>query len=208
MWGEQMRRGYISACGVTLMLARCLIVSIVLMLPAPSEAASLFSNFEYRSFWRDVLPLILIATVVIFVTWQLRKKIRRQSASAPPEAFRSPQQKRLYRLSLLFITAPMLYAILFEVDLMLPLGAMLVAPSLGLIALRILGLTGGWRLFSILPVSLLSMLAGTFAIAWWASTLWPTGDQALVLIISAVCFALGNLLSYQAFPPAYRHRVW
>jgi hypothetical protein len=212
VWGsweegdEKMRRGRFSANGA--MMAVSVQCFIALVVPASAEAASIFSNYEFHSFRRDVLPVLLMALAGIVVAWQLRKKIRQQSVSAPPYALRSPQEQRLHNLSLLSVIAPLFYAVLFEADLIAPFITILVAQSVGLAASRVLGLPFGWRLFSILPVSLLSVLAGASAMSWPTLTLWPTVDQAWVLTAAAICFALGNLLSYLSFPPAYRQRAW
>jgi flagellar biosynthesis protein FlhB len=116
--------------------------ALVLLSPR-AEAASFFSRFEYHSFWSDVLPIILMAVAAIFMAWQLRKKIRQQQASAPPEARRSREERRLHRLSLLFIVAPMVYAFLLEVDLVFPVLAILTTQSVVLPGLRALGLPFG-----------------------------------------------------------------
>jgi hypothetical protein len=132
----------------------------IALLSVPAEAESLFSRFEYHSFSSGVLPIILMVLAAIILTWQLRKKIRQQAASAPEEARRSPQERRLHRLSLLFIATPMIYAVLLEADLIFPVFAMLAAQAAVLIGLRALGLPLGWRLAGILPASLLSLVAG------------------------------------------------
>jgi hypothetical protein len=178
------------------------------ILSVRTEAASLFSRFEYHSFWSDVLPIILMVVLAIIVTWQLRKKIRQHAASAPQEGRRSPQEQRLHRLSLLFIVAPMIYAILLEVDLVLPVVAMLAAQSVVMTGLRALGLPLGWRLACILPVGLLSILAGALVASWPDLTLPLTAYQTWELAASAASLALGGLLSYLSFPPVYRARAW
>jgi hypothetical protein len=182
------------------------VLVVTILLSARAYAASLISQFEYHSFWSDILPIILMAGLAIVVTWRLRKWTRQQVALAPPEANRNPRERRLHRLSLVLIAAPMFYAFLFESDLFLPFLAVLAAQAVALAALRALGLPFGWRLFSILPVGLLSVLAGAFALS--ALTLPPAVDQAWVLATSATSFALGALLSYLSFPSAYRERGW
>jgi hypothetical protein len=178
------------------------------ILSVRAEAASLFSRFEYHSFWSDVLPIILMVVLAIIVTWQLRKKIRQHAASAPQEARRSLQEQRLHRLPLLFIVAPMIYAILLEVDLVLPVFAMLAAQSVVMTGLRALRLPLGWRLACILPVGLLSILAGALVASWPDLTLPLTAYQTWELAACAASLALGGLLSYLSFPPAYRARAW
>jgi hypothetical protein len=189
------------------MIPRCTTMLIVIiLLSTRAYAASFLSQFEYRSFWSDILPIILMAGLAIVVTWRLRKWIRQQAALTPPEANRNPRERRLHRLSLVLIAAPMFYAFLFEVDLFLPFFAVLTAQAVALAFLRALGLPFGLRLFSILPVGLLSMLARAFALS--ILKLPPAVDQVWVLATSAICFALGALLSYLSFPSALRERAW
>jgi hypothetical protein len=149
-----------------------------------------------------------MAVVAIVVTWQLLKKIRQQAASAPQEARRNPQERRLHLLSTLLIAAPIFYAYLFEADLFLPVVAILMAQTVALVALRALGLPFWWKLLGILPAGLLSIIAGAFAVSWPVLTLSSAVDQAWALAASATCFAFGALLSYLSFPPAYRERAW
>jgi hypothetical protein len=178
------------------------------LISVPAEAGSLFSRFEYHSFWSDVLPIILMVLVAIIVTWQLLKKIRRQAATAPEEARRSPQERRLHRLSVLFIAAPLIYGALLDDDLMLPLFAMLAAQAVVLIGLRMLDLPLGWRLVCILPAALISFIVGELVASWPNLTLLPAADQAVALTACSASLALGALLSYLSFPPAYRVRAW
>jgi hypothetical protein len=187
---------------------RLAVIVALVLLSARADAASLLSRFEYHSFWGDVLPIILMVFVATVVTWQLRKKIRQQLASAPAEARRSPQERRLHLLSLLLIAAPMIYAFLLEVDLVLPVVVMLAAQVVVLIGVRALGLPFGWRLACILPAGLFSLLAGALAASWPDLTLSPAADQAWALTACAASLALGALLSYLSFPPAYRARAW
>jgi NADH:ubiquinone oxidoreductase subunit 3 (subunit A) len=180
----------------------------LIILSERANAASLFSRFEYHSFWSDVLPIILMVVLAIVVTWLLRKKIRRQVASGPQEARRSPQERRLHRLSLLLIVVPMIYVVLFDVDLLFPVFAMLAVQSVVLIGSRVLGLPFGWRLACILPAGLLSILAGACVASWPDLTLSFTADRAWVLTACAASLALSALLSYLSFPPGYRARAW
>jgi len=156
----------------------------------------------------DVLPIIVIAVVVIIVSRQLRRKIQQNAASIPPEAFRSPQQRLLGLSSLLFIALPMGYAILFDDDLMLPAFAIMAVQSLVLVGTRLLGLPFGWRLACILPAGLLSILAAALVASWPDLTLSLGVGKVWLLTVGAVSNALGMLLSYLSFPPAYRARAW
>lgn len=187
---------------------RSAVFVVPVLLWSPAKAESLLSRFEYHSFWSDVLPIIFMVGLGIILTWQLRKKIRRQLASAPQEARRSPHERRLHRMSLLLIAVPMIYAVVFDVDLVFPVVAMLASQSVVLTGSRALGLPFGWRLACILPAGILSLFVGAYFASWPTLTLPPTAGQACALTASAISVALGALLSYLSFPPAYRGRAW
>src|SRR5205823_3387549 len=117
-FGPQLPMPMRSTGGAMAMVPRCLtVVIVIILLSARAYAASFVSQFEYHSFWSDILPIILMAGLAIVVTWRLRKWIRQQVALAPPEANRNPRERRLHRLSLVLIAAPMFSAFLLEVDL-------------------------------------------------------------------------------------------
>jgi len=185
----------------------CVAIALVL-LSTRAEAESFFSRFEYRSFWWDVLPIIVMSVVAVVVTWLLVRKILQQAASAPPEAIRSPQERLLHLLSLPFIAGPMFYAYLFDVDLMFPVFAIMVVQTLVLMGARVVRLPFDWKLACILPAGVLSIFAAELVASWPNLTLSLPAGQAWVLTACAVSHALGMLLSNLSFPPAYRARVW
>ncbi len=189
--------------------ARCSTVLFMLVIPsACAEAASLISRFEYHSFWADILPIFVMLVIAVIGTWLLRKKIRQQVAAAPPEARRSLPERRLHRLSLIFLAAPMIYALLLDADLLFPFFAMLAIQTMILTGLRALGVSFEWRLYFIAVAALLSIIAGAMIASWPELTRLPTLDQVWALAAAAACFALGGLLSYLSFPPAFRERAW
>jgi len=183
-------------------------LAVLFLYSAPAAAESFFSRFQYRSFSSDVLPIILMCTVAIVATWWLRKKIRRSAASAPKESLRSPQERRLHNLSRFFIIAPVLYSFFLNVDLVFPVFALLWTQGAVLIGLRALGMPFRWRLACILPVGLLSVVAGEIVASWPVLTPSFDADLAWALTTCAISFALGSLLSYLSCPPAYRARMW
>jgi NADH:ubiquinone oxidoreductase subunit 3 (subunit A) len=187
---------------------RSAVIIALVLLSERADAASIASRFEYHSFWRDALPIILMAVVATVATWQLRKKIRQQVASAPPEARRNPRERRQHYLSILFITAPMMYAFALDVDLVFPVLAIVATQTVVLTGLRALGLSFRWRLACILPASLLALLTGVLVPSWPDVTAAPAADRVWVLAACAISFAVGALLSYLSFPPAYRARAW
>jgi hypothetical protein len=186
---------------------RSAVIIALLLLSTHADAASIFARFEYHSFWSDVLPIIVMIVVATLATWQLRKKIRQQVASAPPEARRSPQEQRLHLLSVLLTAAPMMYPFLLEIDLLFPVLAILATQAAVLIGLRALAVPFSWRLACILPAGLLSLFAGAVAASWPDRTLSPAADHGCALAGCTVSLALGWLLSYLSFPAAYRARA-
>lgn len=178
------------------------------LLSTPVKAQSFVSSFEYHSFWSDVLPIILMAALAVIAMWFFRRKVRKQLASAPKEALRSPQERCRHRLSLFFIAAPMFYPILFDASAVFTLLGMLMTQSFVTVGSRALRLPFRWRIVCILPASLLSIFVGELIASWPNLMLSATPDQVVTLTACAASFAIGTLLSYLSFPPAFRSRAW
>jgi hypothetical protein len=174
-----------------------------------SRAASFFSQFEYHSFWADVFPIILM--VVLGISWAIyfRKKIRRQAAAAPKDAFRNDREKFLHRLSLFFIALPIFYSFFFAIDLFWSAFSMLGAQVLIMMVLRFLEIQFTFRLMALLPACLLSIAVGEVILVWPHIELFRLQTHApLTLTLSGLSFSIGYFLSYISYPAAYRARAW
>jgi hypothetical protein len=172
-------------------------------------AASLFSKFEYRSFWVDVFPILIMAVLAVFCAAIFRRKARRQLAVAPADAIRSDGERLLHYLSLLFISLPLIYTFCFEIDLLWTQFGILAAQVAIMMTLKFFKVKFIFRSLFLIPSFLLSIVAGELILIWPHTelSLIETGTH-LTLALCGLSFSLGNLLSYISFPAAYRARAW
>ncbi len=171
-----------------IVVARATIFSALVVLSVNAQAASIISNFEYHSFWTDVLPIVVMGVVAIIAQWKVRKRVRQQIAVAPRHPLRNSHESRLHRLSLLLMVAPIVYAIGFEIDWLIPFGGMMLLQSAISIGWHALGLPTRWQPLIIFFAGLLSISLGSVAASWPTITLTPTGDQVWILVASAIFF--------------------
>lgn len=168
------------------------------------QAASLFSKFEYRSFWVDVFPTLIMGLLAVCCAAYLRRKIRRQAAAAPADAIRTDQERLLHYLSLLFISLPFVYTFFFEIDLLWTQFGILATQVAFMMVMRFFKVKFILRLLCLVPACLLSIVVGEIISDL---SLIEAGTH-VALALCGLSFSVGYFLSYISYPAARRAQAW
>ena len=151
------------------------------------------------------LELILLGLVGaglgFFMLRLMRPSMQRAVASAPPQAIRTPKQRKLHWGSMLFLLPPLLYIFGIDGTHFGPVLAVFILQAAILAIMRSLGIGYARRIVLLPVVSIASVAIGACAFAW--PTLRPevlNSAPWVLLGLSAICLAVSNALSIYSFP--------